>query len=271
MILNKENYEFLMFELLEGNLNESEVKYLLEQINKDAFYRSEWTLIQQTIAIPDNELTMPNKQSLLKPEDNNRIFIFLSPALKIAATLFFFGIIGWWYYSSTNYPRITHNLLNKAAKPDLIILKIPTEIKIIGKQNDKDHLRVIVGNKNVSSKHNTYLLAIVEATVDTNISSPYLHDIIQIKPLINESIAFYVGSNEVLHSYPLQIESPTYKEPNKFLNLLTRAEIIKSIANEYWNDIPNLHLKITPKLGERNIGFELKGEIIYANALIEIK
>ena len=82
MILNKENYEFLMFELLEGNLNESEVKYLLEQINKDAFYRSEWTLIQQTIAIPDNELTMPNKQSLLKPEDNNRIFIFLSPALK---------------------------------------------------------------------------------------------------------------------------------------------------------------------------------------------
>lgn len=89
MNLTRENYEFLMFELLEGNLNESEKNLVIEQINKDAFYKREWSLMQQTLIIPDTQLTMHDKQSLLQPESNNRFFIFLSPALKLLLQLFY--------------------------------------------------------------------------------------------------------------------------------------------------------------------------------------
>ncbi len=42
--LNKENYEFLMFELLEGNLAETEKNDLLAQIKANPFYQKEWHL-----------------------------------------------------------------------------------------------------------------------------------------------------------------------------------------------------------------------------------
>lgn len=271
MNLTRENYEFLMFELLEGNLNESEKSSLLVQINKDAFYKREWSLMQQTLIFPDSELVMLDKQSLLKPDGRNRFFMFLSPALKIAASIILFGTIGWWYYSANNNLTITKNISNESAKPESIIIKIPTDNKIEVKQNDVDDRNINVSKKNVSYPHKTYLTMKVEQAKDTNILSPDVPDIFMIKPLTNDKIAYNISPNEVFISGILQIEKPKFNEPNKFLKLLTQIEIIKSTANEYWNDIPNLRLKVTPKLKERNIGIELKGETIYANALIEIK
>ena len=55
--------------------------------------------------------------------------------------------------------------------------------------------------------------------------------------------------------------------------LLAKAEKLRSTTKGYWSDIPNLKLKITPKMknNKPTIGFELKGETIYANAIIELK
>ena len=271
MNLTRENYEFLMFELLEGNLNESEKKSLIEQINKDAFYKREWLLMQQTLIIPDSQLTMTDKKSLLQPESNNRFFIFLSPALKIAASIILFGTIGWWYYSSNKNTTITHNVSSEAAKPDSKIIEIPTDNTTIVKQNELDNRKINVAKKNLSYPHKIYLTAKIEQAKDTNLLSPDLPEILLIKPLPNERIAYNIRPNEVLNSGILKLEKPKYNEPDKFIKFITQVEMIKSIANEYWNDIPNLRLKVTPKLKERNIGIELKGETIYANALIEIK
>ena len=271
MKLTKENYEFLMFELLEGNLKENEKNSLMEQINKDAFYKHEWYLMQQTLIFPNTELIMLDKQRLLKPESNSRFFMFLSPALKIAASVILLGTIGWWYYSANNNLTITHNILNEAAKPDSKIVETPTENKIVVKQNAKDMRNTIMAKKKVSNFDKTYLIAKVEPVNDTNLLSPYLPEILLIKPISNERIVYNISPNEVFNSAVLQIEKPKFNEPDKFLKLLTQVEIIKSVANQYWNDIPNLRLKVTPKLKERNIGIELKGETIYANALIEIK
>lgn len=271
MNLTRENYEYLMFELLEGNLNESEKNSLLVQINNDAFYRHEWALMQQTLIVQDTELIMPNKQSLLKSEGINRFFIFLSPALKIAASIILFGTIGWWYYSANYNTTITHNVSREAVKPESEIIESPTDIKTIVKQNDLDNRKINVSKKNLSNGNKIYMMSKIDQAKDTNLLLPDLPEILLIKPLANEKIAYNISPNEVLNSGVLQIEKPKFNEPNKFLKLLTQIEIIKSTANEYWNDIPNLRLKVTPKLKERNIGIELKGETIYANALIEIK
>lgn len=271
MNLTRENYEYLMFELLEGNLNESEKNSLLVQINNDAFYRHEWALMQQTLIVQDTELIMPNKQSLLKSEGINRFFIFLSPALKIAASIILFGTIGWWYYSANYNTTITHNVSREAVKPESEIIESPTDIKTIVKQNDLDNRKINVSKKNLSNGNKIYMMSKIDQAKDTNLLLPDLPEILLIKPLANEKIAYNISPNEVLNSGVLKIEKPKFNEPNKFLKLLTQIEIIKSTANEYWNDIPNLRLKVTPKLKERNIGIELKGETIYANALIEIK
>ena len=271
MNLTRENYEFLMFELLEGNLNESEKNLVIEQINKDAFYKREWSLMQQTLIIPDTQLTMHDKQSLLQPESNNRFFIFLSPALKIAASIILFGTIGWWYYSFNNNSHIVSNNSNEVIKPDSKIIETPTDNKPIVKQNELDNRKIHVVKKNVANIGKIYVKSKIEQAKDTNLLLPYLPEILLIKPFANERIAYNITPNEVLKLGVLQIEKPKFDEPDKFLKLLTQVEAIKSIANEYWNDIPNLRLKVTPKLKERNIGIELKGETIYDNALIEIK
>lgn len=139
------------------------------------------------------------------------------------------------------------------------------------KQNELDNRKIHVVKKNVANIGKIYVKSKIEQAKDTNLLLPYLPEILLIKPFANERIAYNITPNEVLKLGVLQIEKPKFNEPDKFLKLLTQVEAIKSIANEYWNDIPNLRLKVTPKLKERNIGIELKGETIYANALIEIK
>ena len=66
MKLTKENYELLMFDLMEGNLPEQAGRELLRQIEEDPFFQAEWVMLNQTVLKP-GEVKFPNKDGLLKP------------------------------------------------------------------------------------------------------------------------------------------------------------------------------------------------------------
>jgi len=68
MKLNKENYELVMFDMLEGNLPELETLQAMKQIEEDEFYFKEWNLFKSTILVPEQSYTYTKKDSLLKKE-----------------------------------------------------------------------------------------------------------------------------------------------------------------------------------------------------------
>ncbi len=68
MRLNKENYELVMFDLLEGNLPDKEALQAMKQIEEDEFFFREWKLFKSTILITDKDVVYSNKEGLLKKE-----------------------------------------------------------------------------------------------------------------------------------------------------------------------------------------------------------
>jgi hypothetical protein len=66
--LNKDNYELVMFNLLEGNLSELDELSVMDQIEGDEFLFGEWRLFKSTVLIADKEVTYRAKHSLLKDE-----------------------------------------------------------------------------------------------------------------------------------------------------------------------------------------------------------
>lgn len=269
MKLTKENYEFLMFELLEGNLNESEKNVLMQEINKDAFYQREWSLMQHSVLDYDNNVVFTDKRSLLKPEGRIIGFISFNAFAKIAASLLLVGTVGWWYYTYNNEPTIVYKPeTNINVTPEVKSAETPTanNLKQIGSENRRTTGMVKTGKGTL-----TKILLTNEDFNKDSLLPVTLPEILFIKPLENEGIAYSIIPNQVIPSGTITIEKPKAKEQNKIVQTLVQADKIKNTLRSYWNDIPNLKLKVTPKLKERNIGFELTGETIYANAIVEIK
>ena len=68
MELNKDNYELVMFDLLEGNLSEEEELCVMDQIEGDEFLFREWKLFKSTVLIADKDIIFEGKANLLKEE-----------------------------------------------------------------------------------------------------------------------------------------------------------------------------------------------------------
>jgi hypothetical protein len=68
MKLNKDNYELVMFDLLEGNLSEADELRVMDQIEGDEFLFREWKLFKATVLIADKDVTYSGKSKLLKEE-----------------------------------------------------------------------------------------------------------------------------------------------------------------------------------------------------------
>ena len=68
MILDKDNYELIMFDLLEGNLSEAEELLVMDQIEGDEFFFREWKLFKATVLVPTSSMVFPGKASLYKEE-----------------------------------------------------------------------------------------------------------------------------------------------------------------------------------------------------------
>ena len=94
MKLNKDNYELIMFDLLEGNLPENEGFSVMKQIEEDEFLFREWNLLKSTVLTPDLDLIFTGKDKLVKKETRIIPFyrigaIAASIALLIAAVFYF--------------------------------------------------------------------------------------------------------------------------------------------------------------------------------------
>jgi hypothetical protein len=68
MRLTRDNYELLMFDLLEGNLSEQEELQLMNQIEANEFFFHEWNLFKSTILKPDHTIVFAKKELLYKEE-----------------------------------------------------------------------------------------------------------------------------------------------------------------------------------------------------------
>lgn len=86
MKLNKDNYELLMFDLLEGNLSEADELNMMKQIEADAFLFREWNLFKSTVLIADKDVVFADKSSLLKEEKGAVIALF-RPWMAVAASV----------------------------------------------------------------------------------------------------------------------------------------------------------------------------------------
>ena len=78
----------LLFDLLEGNLNEQEKIKLLEQIQKDKNLKDEYELLKATILTDEDNIFFPNKNTLLNiPKRKNHLILFRRYATVAAASL----------------------------------------------------------------------------------------------------------------------------------------------------------------------------------------
>jgi hypothetical protein len=92
MELNKDNYELVMFHLLEGNLNETDELSLMNQIKEDEFLFREWQFFKSTILIADKKVVYHAKSSLLK-EEKGVILPMFTKWTAIAASICILAIV----------------------------------------------------------------------------------------------------------------------------------------------------------------------------------
>jgi hypothetical protein len=86
MKLNKDNYELVMFDLLEGNLSEEEELHVMDQIEGDEFLFREWKLFKSSVLIADKDIIFEGKANLLK-EEKIAIMPIYSRWMAVAASV----------------------------------------------------------------------------------------------------------------------------------------------------------------------------------------
>jgi hypothetical protein len=272
--LNKENYEFLMFELLEGNLNETEKNDLLIEINANPFYQKEWQLMQFTLVTADNQIGMPNRKALEKHDDKTLLLFTWPKRIAIAASLLLIGSFGIWYYSTekTNSNLTTHleprpSLEHGSDTQPTSNSEVETITKAANpfKQNQvaEPETTQVTSDFNPLPKLNI---------IDSS-QSNYQPELLRLYPIETDKIAYQSPENTTQQTELFKITQPIAKNPSKMQNLLAKANDIGKTTKLIWNDLPNLTFKMSPNLKSRNrsIGIEIKGEAIYANAVIELK
>ncbi len=94
MKLTRDNYELVMFDLLEGNLTESDELNVMAQIEANEFFFKEWKLFKTTILVADSDVVYKNKESLLKDEPS--VIPMFRWASVAAAACLIIGFIAFW-------------------------------------------------------------------------------------------------------------------------------------------------------------------------------
>jgi hypothetical protein len=97
MILNKENFELILFDLLEGNLPEKEKAQVLEQIENNPVWKKEWDMLKLTVLETDEEIVFEHKAALLKNGGAARVIAFFPKysSWAAAAAILFAAWIFW--------------------------------------------------------------------------------------------------------------------------------------------------------------------------------
>ena len=100
MELNKDNYELVMFDLLEGNLSEEEELRVMDQIEGDEFLFKEWKLFKSTVLIADKDIIFEGKANLLK-EEKIAIISLYSRWMAVAASVTILAAVFIYWPTST--------------------------------------------------------------------------------------------------------------------------------------------------------------------------
>jgi hypothetical protein len=130
--LNEEQ-SMLIFDLLEGNLSETEKAAAIERINSDANLKKEYELLKKTYLQKDDAVHFPDKTALHQiPKSTNRLYLFLKP-IAAAAVLLIISGIGIYYFRSQTDTVNTGKISEKtspinppAAKEEKNIPEIPS-------------------------------------------------------------------------------------------------------------------------------------------------
>lgn len=273
MKLDKENYEFILFELLEGNLNESERQSVLNQIKANPFFEKEWILMQKAVAIPDMEVVMPKKSRLLKKQKVVFAgFGYFTP-MRIAASLLL--LAGVWYYFTTmrEHPDIVSNT---HTQPQKRVDQVQAP-QVNGLQGSDESEKVTVANSEVpgtilNGVHTRHLGDVRNPEQDSIIEH-IVPDPLHIASR-NPHPDFAVSQQEPpLKTFSVGVQDTRNSKTYLLRKRIRQAEQLRNRTLMVLNDIPNLSLRLTPRLktDKPGIGIVLRGEVVYASAKLELK
>lgn len=229
MRLNDENYEWIMVELLEGNLSKKDELLVMEQIEEDEFFFKQWKLFKHTEIQADILVNFPNKENLFKPvvQSPRRVV----PFYGIAASIIF-GILVIVFWPS------------KLSEKELVQLVQPLDYQSIETlATEKNEVIQEVENitQETPSKHN-HLVDLSESMEEIVFTKPAEQTNERI-PVIEDSTERYDKIVNVFGDKFLVMDHPDAPDTSVVQQIINRDKLSK-------NELP-----LEPKIGEKLIAF----------------
>ena len=276
MKMNYDNYEWLMFELLEGNLSEQDELKVIKQIEEDEFFFKEWKLFKQTKIHKDDAIIFPDKLSLLKPISQAPVRTV--PVFGIAASIVIAVMIGI-FWPSVLSDSETISTVQNLSEQQKITPKSTNDIQLTKSNTPRNSTvkaeQLFLPNSNIdvsklSYRHETRITE--EFFSDAPIK---LHEQINIE-YIDVSQPVWIdsldGSISVLEDNISVAQSTSKpKSVEKLIKFVTNRPIqrIRDKTSTIVKNMKNSNLKIKPNFDGRNstlgIYFESDGYIVMAN------
>jgi cytoskeletal protein RodZ len=139
MQINRQTYEEFFLLYADGELNESEKKTVEEFIDRNPDLANEFSLIRETIMLPDESIIFENKEVLFREEDERKVILMRWFRIAAAAAILIaFSIVGWIFLGE-----------NKNEKTPIAVVKKPEPV--IVKENPQQASEV---SENLSEKSN---------------------------------------------------------------------------------------------------------------------
>ena len=282
MKLSKDNFELIMFDLLEGNLSEKDALSVMKQIEEDEYYFKQWKLFKSTVLIADSSVVYSGKDKLLK-EVKGVIPMYKWASIAVAACLLIALVIFW--------PAPQQDTLTTSPQN-------PTEI-IEQPENDTQTIAIDEQNNNVISEEESDDLKLEDELFDSprvvksepdkserneHKNEEYVKPVIDPLPgnedtlvLIEESIAEIPHSQESLDLIEDQIDTVKEVEPVRIANntvepdkknlknddegvTSNRALRIRDRAVQFIAAVSNPKVKIRPTFKGRKSTLEIELE-----------
>ncbi len=300
MKLNKDNYELVMFDLLEGNLSERDELLVMEQIEGDEFLFREWKLFKSTILIADKEVNYNGKESLLKKESVTVVPMFAKWIAVAASICILVAVIVFWPQDKpteiTDNGKIIEVPLEEVTpeiqEPVVDELLVQSEVEnpsVIPNVN-KETRRPKVTEKQSSIKSVSAILAIKEAiqNMDEKQLSNHYEEIKanKLEVIANqekESISERVPSIKDNKIEPILLDEPEVKiafESPMELNSKQKVKLfvtnnsprrIKEKANAFIAKVSNPKIRLKPNFKSKRPSLEIELETAGYQAIASIQ
>ena len=116
MKLNNENFELILFDLLEGNLPEKEKAMVLDQIENNPSWKKEWEMLKLTVLEVDEEIVYEHKATLIKNGGAARI-LAIFPKYSSWAAAAAILIVAWMFWPMKEVPNMNNTIVSQGVEP----------------------------------------------------------------------------------------------------------------------------------------------------------